>query len=180
MALKMRSITDYLRPYGTIQGKRGSNLRSFFVRVKAAFDLPENERIRNGLEVKLGFVSDDPRCVFCDEKALEWDHLIKAADGGGHQIGNLVPACSKCNARKTDWKAHLRSLKRSDEETRLSRIVEYTDLLQTGHKLFNEAELIKLQAAERKIFEAIAEADAVIKPAIDRCNAQTKVMLRRK
>jgi len=49
-------------------------------------------------------------CTYCFSKNdIEADHVIPIARGGQHSIGNLVPACRKCNASKgaktiTEWK----------------------------------------------------------------------------
>lgn len=39
------------------------------------------------------------RCYYCDRftQSLEADHVIPIIAGGGHRIGNLVPACRTCN-----------------------------------------------------------------------------------
>lgn len=47
----------------------------------------------------------DGRCVYCHEKfnessPMNLDHVIPVALGGGHGIGNLVPACESCNCSK--------------------------------------------------------------------------------
>jgi len=47
----------------------------------------------------------DLKCVFCNDEAETWDHLVGLVKSGelrgfGHQIGNLVPCCKKCNSKK--------------------------------------------------------------------------------
>lgn len=54
-------------------------------------------------------------CAYCrgpftDSNPLEWDHIIPIARGGTHSIGNLTPACKKCNRGKhikllVEWRA---------------------------------------------------------------------------
>lgn len=44
-------------------------------------------------------------CVYCGNEASTWDHLYSlvqkgAFTGYGHQLGNLVPCCKKCNSSK--------------------------------------------------------------------------------
>lgn len=50
-------------------------------------------------------------CAYCQTQlrrggrrsdSLEWDHVIPIARGGRHGVGNLVPACMKCNRQKND------------------------------------------------------------------------------
>jgi len=44
-------------------------------------------------------------CAYCgkpDHRAaeLELEHVIPISKGGGHHLGNIVPACSQCNSKK--------------------------------------------------------------------------------
>lgn len=43
-------------------------------------------------------------CAYCGERVsvLTQDHVIPLSKGGGHTQGNVVPACSRCNAAKND------------------------------------------------------------------------------
>jgi 5-methylcytosine-specific restriction endonuclease McrA len=48
-------------------------------------------------------------CIYCGGKAEHLDHVIPIARGGLHKIGNLAPACAKCNLSKsakfvTEWR----------------------------------------------------------------------------
>lgn len=41
------------------------------------------------------------RCAYCfNVSAADFDHVVPLARGGTNDIGNLVPACEKCNASK--------------------------------------------------------------------------------
>ena len=41
------------------------------------------------------------RCAYCDKKSkLTMDHIIPLSKGGRHSIGNILPACGKCNSSK--------------------------------------------------------------------------------
>ena len=41
------------------------------------------------------------RCAYCGKKRkLEMDHVIPLSSNGDHSIGNVVPACQKCNLQK--------------------------------------------------------------------------------
>jgi 5-methylcytosine-specific restriction endonuclease McrA len=44
----------------------------------------------------------DYRCAYCGKKKrrLEQDHVVPLSRGGAHAIGNIVPACRSCNAKK--------------------------------------------------------------------------------
>jgi 5-methylcytosine-specific restriction endonuclease McrA len=42
-------------------------------------------------------------CIYCGSlDSIEMDHVIPISRGGRHSIGNIVPACRKCNASKSD------------------------------------------------------------------------------
>lgn len=53
----------------------------------------------------------DHRCAYCGSGGkLTQDHIIPLARGGRHSIGNLIPACGRCNSSKNDrllieWRA---------------------------------------------------------------------------
>lgn len=57
------------------------------------------------------FDRDGWRCVYCGGAgALECDHILPIAKGGGHQLANLATACFSCNRSKgaktiEQWKA---------------------------------------------------------------------------
>lgn len=43
-------------------------------------------------------------CTYCDESlvgVLHWDHVLPVVRGGAHSVGNLVPACQRCNRGKS-------------------------------------------------------------------------------
>ena len=53
------------------------------------------------------FVRDNFTCIYCnmqyDPAFLSHDHVIPRADGGTHDMGNLVTACTKCNKEKSSF-----------------------------------------------------------------------------
>ena len=51
-------------------------------------------------------------CFYCGGKTQHLDHVVPISRGGTHSIGNLVPACQKCNQSKsnkfiTEWRRDL-------------------------------------------------------------------------
>lgn len=42
------------------------------------------------------------RCAYCSVRlaTVQWDHVMPLSAGGTHSIGNLVPACERCNKSK--------------------------------------------------------------------------------
>jgi hypothetical protein len=44
-----------------------------------------------------------PLCVYCGSTEIKrWDHLVAVKNGGETAIGNMVPACAKCDDSKRD------------------------------------------------------------------------------
>jgi 5-methylcytosine-specific restriction endonuclease McrA len=41
-------------------------------------------------------------CIYCGGKAEHMDHITPISRGGRHSVGNLAPACAKCNLSKKD------------------------------------------------------------------------------
>jgi len=51
-------------------------------------------------------------CTYCGAKATVADHVVPLARGGLHRIGNLTPACARCNHSKgsrlvIEWRRRL-------------------------------------------------------------------------
>lgn len=51
-------------------------------------------------EIKAAY---DHRCVYCGKKfqRLTMDHIVPLSKGGEHTVSNVVPACRRCNSRKS-------------------------------------------------------------------------------
>lgn len=75
-------------------------------------------------------------CVYCGNKDVKrWDHLISIRSGGETVIGNIVPACSRCDDSKqhfpfeewmfSDANYSPKTLGTSDLEERFKRIKDY-------------------------------------------------------
>lgn len=45
-------------------------------------------------------------CVYCGERAAEWDLLVPLRSGGEAVLGNVVPACARCRAFKGEQVFH--------------------------------------------------------------------------
>jgi hypothetical protein len=49
------------------------------------------------------FEFNTPECVYCGSTEINrWDHLVAVKNGGETVLGNMVPACSKCDDSKRD------------------------------------------------------------------------------
>lgn len=85
---KNEYMKEYMREYRKKQKKLTGN----------------NKLCENGLpmdEWKAVLEYFDHECAYCGSKeGLEQEHIIPVNDGGTYTIGNIVPACRKCNASK--------------------------------------------------------------------------------
>jgi hypothetical protein len=124
------SIETYLkRPY-RIYGRISTTVSYGFASAVATRQPFDAALVAEAI-VALGQDPAQLRCVYCDDDAQSWDHLNGMVDDGefsgfGHVIGNLVPACARCNSQKgnRDWRTFVAttvlSERREVVETRLS------------------------------------------------------------
>ena len=100
-------ILKALRDRGLIEdGGRVSFQKRYFVAPTLRLSSHLWKRIRQQV-----FIRDDLVCQYCGVIAdpAECDHVIPVADGGSHELSNLVTACRPCNRSKgarspKDWK----------------------------------------------------------------------------
>jgi|SRR5882757_2589884 len=74
------------------------------------------------------------QCAYCElpTTALTRDHVRPLSKGGGHELGNVVPACRKCNVRKlnSDLDVALEKLGATNfHARRLAAIVKLQEML---------------------------------------------------
>lgn len=102
--MKKEDIKRHLSTY-SIYNKRRTTINHAFASSIAPSDLYDDTRISEALI----FLGQNPsnilQCVYCEDEAETWDHLIGLVKnnelrGYGHQIGNLVPCCKQCNSKK--------------------------------------------------------------------------------
>ena len=89
---------------------RKSSITNAFVNAVIPTIPPTTDEIDEALTI-LGMDPSNVRCAYCGERATEWDHLRplvakRRPTGFISEIGNLVPACGKCNQSKggSDWR----------------------------------------------------------------------------
>ena len=70
---------------------------------KARLNLAHTTQITNtDIRVHISARHQDA-CVYCGSTSkIVYDHFIPLAKGGPHVLGNLVPACQRCNSSKQD------------------------------------------------------------------------------
>lgn len=105
---KSKSITSHMarpeKPY-SIYAKRHTTISNAFASAIAPTDVFNKSAVDAAL-IALGQKDLEAlTCVYCDMAAETWDHLVNLVKDGelqgyGHQLGNLVPCCKKCNSSK--------------------------------------------------------------------------------
>ena len=83
---------------------RKSSVTNAFVNSLIPVVEPSVDEIEEALRI-LEMSADDVRCAYCGDPSTEWDHLRplvvnRRPTGFISEIGNLVPACGKCNQSK--------------------------------------------------------------------------------
>ena len=123
--MKKQSIKAHLAEYSIAQ-KRTTTINHAFASAIATADKFDESKLDAALRILEQDPNSDLRCVYCRLPAETWDHLAGLVEnsewrGYGHQIGNLVPCCRKCNSSKgsKDWKSYLRSIGLAESEFRL-------------------------------------------------------------
>jgi 5-methylcytosine-specific restriction endonuclease McrA len=59
-----------------------------------------------GKQTRARFAEFDHKCAYCGAAGdLHIEHVIPISQGGGHALGNIVPACKDCNFSKRDHEA---------------------------------------------------------------------------
>jgi hypothetical protein len=94
---------------------RKSSITNAFVNALIPVIPPTADEIATALDI-LGMYPSDVRCAYCGDPSTEWDHLRplvlkRRPTGYISEIGNLVPACGKCNQSKgnSNWLTWMRS-----------------------------------------------------------------------
>ena len=123
------------------------------------------------------FDNDPPECVFCGSKDVgRWDHLVPIKGGGETVLGNMVPACAKCDDSKrsepweqwivSDAKNSPKSLGTASVGRRIKCIKAYVRQFRyTPRKLedrLSSGELQQLKEIRVRLVELRSEVDSLI------------------
>ncbi|MBM3330103.1 MAG: HNH endonuclease [Calditrichaeota bacterium] len=100
------SIRKYLKEH-SIYSKRKTTIAHAFASAIAPSDTYNQDAVKAALQLLGQADLDRLLCVYCNQEAQTWDHLVGLVENGdlntrgyGHQIGNLVPCCKDCNSSK--------------------------------------------------------------------------------
>lgn len=102
--MKKEDIKRHLKTY-SVYNKRRTTINHAFASAIAPSDDFNEEKMNEALKFLGQNPNEDLKCVFCNDEAETWDHLVGLVKNGeirgyGHQVGNLVPCCKKCNSKK--------------------------------------------------------------------------------
>ena len=124
------------------------------------------------------FGMTQPECVFCGSPEVRrWDHLVAVTRNGESVLGNMVPACARCDDSKRslpfeEWMSgHAQGSPQSrgvgDVTERIQRIQAYVQHF--GYRVnpleerLDEAELDRLAEIRLRLAELRQEVDALIR-----------------
>jgi hypothetical protein len=102
--VKKEDIKRHLKTY-SVYDKRRTTINHAFASAIAPSDDFNEEKMNEALKFLGQNPNEDLKCVFCNDYAETWDHLVGLVKKGelrgfGHQVGNLVPCCKQCNSKK--------------------------------------------------------------------------------
>lgn len=172
--MKIESIKKHLSPYSIYQ-KRHTTIAHAFASALAPVDGYDEAKLLKALKA-LG--QEDAKhilCVYCQESAQTWDHLVCLVkkgelNGYGHQIGNLVPSCKDCNSSKGkkdfgEFVAGLTTLSEIQKKELLVKLENHQKLARplntAGAPAVIQSKLEQLKALKAQIFELMKKADAI-------------------
>ena len=112
---------------------RSSTISNAFAAALAPADAFDEKELVKALKVLGQDSGEGLLCVYCGKEAQSIDHLHslvvnKKFSGHGHVLGNLVPACKKCNESKGSkpWRDFARAKGVSADQ--IARIAKYSEL----------------------------------------------------
>ncbi|WP_285268924.1 HNH endonuclease [Kaistella rhinocerotis] len=171
--MKINTIKNFLKPYSIFENRK-TTINHAFANGLARNGIYDEGDVKQALKL-LGQVPSRILCVYCNKKAETWDHLqalvMKGEYGGfGNVLGNLVPACKKCNSAKgnKDWRKFVKGLA-IDDESKLKitdQLEQYVDHYKISPSNFSDSviagNLKNLDRIKKEIFRLMQEADEEI------------------
>lgn len=169
--MKKKDLKRHLNVYSIFK-KRNTTINHAFASALSYFDNYDETLIDSALKILGQKPNDNLKCVYCKKEAETWDHLEALVKKGmftgfGHQLGNLVPCCKRCNSSKGK-KTHIDFIKTlnidDNEKSELSNLLN-------NYKIEFKSNIIDIESEEYlaitkeyfeikdKIFELMKEAD---------------------
>lgn len=173
--MKASSIRNHLAVYAMV-AKRKTTISHMFASAIAPVDDYVEAELREGLALLDQDIEAGLLCVYCDDPAETWDHLRalvqnRQFSGYGHQLGNLVPSCKRCNSRKGnrayDEYIRVSSASGDDAKGRIQKITTYSTRFLPNPMPQDEyarrwpAEMAALESLRGQIIQLMTQADEV-------------------
>jgi hypothetical protein len=174
--MKVDKIKSHLKTY-EIYAKRRTTINHAFASAIAPVADYDIEYIKGAMKFLKLDAENELLCVFCREEAETWDHLVGLVKNGelrgfGHQIGNLVPCCKKCNSEKGS-KLHAEFISKSNRikgnKAELKALLDdyslkYANPVNLDNlKVSKEAEYNEYLEVKYEIFKLMQKADLLAK-----------------
>jgi hypothetical protein len=169
--MRKQDIKRYLKDYYIVKNRKTTVNHAFAAALSVA-DVYDEEKVDQAIRLLGQNPDQDLLCVYCDQPAQTWDHVMAIVKGGkfsgfGHQVNNLLPCCKNCNSQKgnRDWKAFIIT-KRPEEEATPNIILKVEAYLQNNTAQYNSllddiinAEIAKLEEIKEQVFKLLELGD---------------------
>ena len=169
--MKKNDLKRHLNIYSIFK-KRSTTINHAFASAISYYNNYDESEINKALKFLGQNPNNDLKCVYCNKKAETWDHLEALVNKGmftgyGHELGNLVPCCKKCNSSKgrKNYIEFINKLDKNDSEKieLVSKLTDYKNYFLINKVDINSEEYNKLTekfyAVRNEIFELMKKAD---------------------
>lgn len=171
--MKKEDIKKHLSCY-SIYNKRKTTINHAFASAIAPIDIYDEIRTKDALSYLGQNPNGNLQCIYCQEKAQTWDHLIGLVKnnelrGYGHQLGNLVPCCKECNSKKggKDYKIFINECDKIENKQELIELLSLYQKKFTFEINFNNLKSLeeykKFDSIKKEIFDLMEKADLLAK-----------------
>lgn len=169
--MKKHDLKRHLNTYSIFK-KRGTTINHAFASAISYYGNYDEIEINTALKLLYQNPNSDLKCVYCNKKAESWDHLESLVKDGmftgyGHELGNLVPCCKRCNSSKgrKNYTSFINGLLIDDEQKQnlIHKLTNYKNAYSTNIIDTKSSHFIvltkKYYEIKNQIFELMKEAD---------------------
>ena len=169
--MNKKYLKRHLNTYSIFK-KRNTTINHAFASAISYYDDYNEVEIDKAIKLLNQKPNNELKCVYCKKSAETWDHLealvnVGMFTGYGHQLGNLVPCCKKCNSSKgrKNYLTFINGLEINEEEKhKISNLLSdyknefknnIVDIETDEYKIITK----KYYDIKSQIFELMKEAD---------------------